>query len=357
MAKIRRWWATSPAEIYWLEVTRRPDIGANLKAPQTNERGADFWSYSLVKEVQDGDIVFHYDGNTQAIVARSLATGIPWEGELTWAARGASARFANIAPHSRPGYYFGLESYNRLTSPLSLEAIRAKAAEIRRLRDALIREVHEPLFFPFEIGDGRPIRPMQGYLFKLPRDLVALLGLGGPISLASDLGISRDTIGDQYRLADELAVQSDRDPFSIDPALVERGVRGHATTQNGLARYLTSLTIEPRSSRPDEPNFDLAWQTDAGVFVAEVKSITATNEEKQLRLGLGQVLRYAHQLGGGPSVTPVLVVERCPRDSSWVSLCERLGVILLWPEMFIKLISPSQSVLSRQIAKRGPIAR
>jgi hypothetical protein len=198
---------------------------------------------------------------------------------------------------------------------------------------------------------------MQGYLFKLPRDLVALLGLGGPISLASDLGISRDTIGDQYRLADELAVQSDRDPFSIDPALVERGVRGHATTQNGLARYLTSLTIEPRSSRPDEPNFDLAWQTDAGVFVAEVKSITATNEEKQLRLGLGQVLRYAHQLGGGPSVTPVLVVERCPRDSSWVSLCERLGVILLWPEMFIKLISPSQSVLSRQIAKRGPIAR
>ena len=48
----------------------------------------------------------------------------------------------------------------------------------------------------------------------------------------------------------------------------------------------------PQAGRPllPEPNFDLAWQRDETVFVAVVKSTTASNEEEQLRLGLGQVL-------------------------------------------------------------------
>ena len=40
----------------------------------------------------------------------------------------------------------------------------------------------------------------------------------------------------------------------------------------------------------------MAWQKDGTVFVAEVKSITAENEEHQLRVGLGQVLRYRQHL-------------------------------------------------------------
>jgi len=68
--------------------------------------------------------------------------------------------------------------------------------------------------------------------------------------------------------------------------------------------------------------------------VAEVKSLTAANEEKQLRLGLGQVLRYAHQLDRQAGTVPVLVVERIPRDSSWERLCEKLGVVLVWPDVF-----------------------
>jgi hypothetical protein len=42
--------------------------------------------------------------------------------------------------------------------------------------------------------------------------------------------------------------------------------------------------------------FDLAWQIGRTLFVAQVKSLTLRNEEKQLRLGLGQVLRYADLL-------------------------------------------------------------
>jgi len=338
MSQIHRWWANKPAEIFWLEVTRRPDVGANLKAPQTNEQGDQFWSYSLVQEVKDSDVVYHYDGTAQAIIARSRATGTAWDGELTWVARGASARSAKMIPHVRPGWYYGLERFERLVNPVTLEALRKKEDAIRALRESLANEFGDPLYFPFEIGGRRPIRPMQGYLFKLPSAFLELMGLDLPDSAKPLAGVS-DKLGDEYRPADELAVLGERDPFSVDPALVERSVRGHAITQNGLAFYLRSQAMEPRSPRADEPNFDLAWRIGDFVFVAEVKSLTLKNEEKQLRLGLGQVLRYAHQLGHNVVVKPVLAVERRPNDHTWMQLCERLGVILVWPEVFSERLS------------------
>ena len=117
----------------------------------------------------------------------------------------------------------------------------------------------------------------------------------------------------------------------VDPTLVERGLRGHTDTQNELASVLRNAGIEPRSCLPPEPNFDLAWQKNETVFVAEVKSITADNEEVQLRLGLGQVLRYRQRLSalGHDRVVAVLVPERQPRDPSWRELCQDLGVVLL----------------------------
>jgi hypothetical protein len=69
--------------------------------------------------------------------------------------------------------------------------------------------------------------------------------------------------------------------------------------------------------------------------VVEVKSITSKNEEKQLRLGLGQVLRYRQVLSiryRDQDVIPVLASERRPKDSTWVDLCDTLGVRLIWPE-------------------------
>jgi hypothetical protein len=134
-----------------------------------------------------------------------------------------------------------------------------------------------------------------------------------------------------YRRAQVTELPGSRDPFSVDPALVERGLRGHTDTQNELASVLRNAGIEPRSCQPPEPNFDLAWQKNETVFVAEVKSITADNEEQQLRLGLGQVLRYRQRLSalGHDRVVAVLVPERQPRDPSWCELCQDLGVVLL----------------------------
>jgi hypothetical protein len=72
--------------------------------------------------------------------------------------------------------------------------------------------------------------------------------------------------------------------------------------------------------------------------VAEVKSITRPNEVKQLRLGLGQVLDYAHAIErSGRSARAVLAVELKPRDDRWIELCRSHDVTLTWPDEWPEL--------------------
>jgi hypothetical protein len=179
---------------------------------------------------------------------------------------------------------------------------------------------------------------MQPYLNKFPAELVDLfpqLTHAAATGTAAPAGAPAAPppagVGAPYREAHVNPVQAGRQPFTVDPALLERGLRGHADTQNELATMLRAAGIEPRSRLPREPNFDLAWESGGTVFVAEIKSITDDNEEEQLRLGLGQVLRYRHHLQqlGHQHVVAVLVPERSPRDQSWNDLCQNLGVALL----------------------------
>jgi hypothetical protein len=145
-------------------------------------------------------------------------------------------------------------------------------------------------------------------------------------------------LGSQYKSA-TVGHQAGRDPFSVDPGVVERGLLGHAITQNALAAAIESAGLEPRSPRPTEPSFDLAWERQGVVYVAEVKSTTDLNEERQLRLGLGQVLRYHSllRLQRHGEVKAVLVPERNPSDESWRRLCDDLNVILTSPPEFSRL--------------------
>jgi hypothetical protein len=108
---------------------------------------------------------------------------------------------------------------------------------------------------------------MQGYLFKLPSGFLELFGVPPtPPPMPAIKPGSPQVLGDDYRIADEILTIQCGDPFVVDPGLVERGVRGHAVTQNGLAGYLRSLGIEPRSPRFGEPNFDVAWRCCSRVF-------------------------------------------------------------------------------------------
>lgn len=157
------------------------------------------------------------------------------------------------------------------------------------------------------------------------------------LPLAND---PRRIVGVTYRNVGQLHPTVPRDPFEVDPNKVDRGLQGHATTQDKLAAFLRGHGFGPLSPHSDDPDFDIAWQHDRILHVAEIKSTTPENEEKQLRLGLGQVLRYRHVLmTEGRRVVAVLVPERKPTDEGWVTLCLDLGVRLVWPETFEKLLA------------------
>lgn len=191
---------------------------------------------------------------------------------------------------------------------------------------------------------------MQPYLNKLPASVVAgvpSLAEAAEVAMSAAPLVGRAArsraakpapggagLGASYRSA-VASPLAQREPYAVDPAAVERGLAGHADTQNALAAVLAAGGLSSRSPRGDEPDFDIAWERDGTVFVAEVKSTTPLNEERQLRLGLGQVLRYRALIGRDHGdVRAALVPEHEPADASWVELCAELGVFLAWPPAF-----------------------
>jgi hypothetical protein len=129
--------------------------------------------------------------------------------------------------------------------------------------------------------------------------------------------------------------------FEVDPNVIDRGTTAHKDTQDALAEVVRSHGLEPLPPSTGDPQFDIAWINDDVVFVAEVKSLTDVNEDRQLRLGLGQVLSYVHVLDwpGIQGARAVLAVERKPSADYWITLCAEHDVSLTWPETFDDLFS------------------
>jgi hypothetical protein len=334
---VNRWWADNPDERYFLETTDRPDIGVDLKAPQATDKGqTSHQSYVLIKEVRPGDVIIHYHKPSRQIALWSRVASEPFAEEIVWGSHGIIARRAGVEPYRRPGWRALLEGPFEISSPVTLEDLRAAEGAIRNAFDELHTAYKGSLYLPLEISDKRPLRPTQFYLTKAPLSWLRAVPVLAPVLDASATTAGSDiagalqleamprgeVLGQLYIQADEEAATSRREPFSIDPNLVDRGLRGHAKTQNALAAFVGAPV---RTPKPDEPQYDLAWRDGDVLYVAEVKSLTEANEERQLRLGLGQVLRYAHLLTViTTDVRPVLALERKPSDESWLELCEKL---------------------------------
>ena len=125
--------------------------------------------------------------------------------------------------------------------------------------------------------------------------------------------------------------------LEMDLAGLDRGTQAHQDTLARLIAYLAPTVVHGISA----PRVDAAWiQTGTGslLHIAEVKSLTGAHEEQQIRLGIGQLLDYAHQIRSfGPrwtEVMPVLVLDREPRDARWLGLTAALGILLSWAPDF-----------------------
>ena len=150
-------------------------------------------------------------------------------------------------------------------------------------------------------------------------------------------------LGKAYREADENPPEREREaPPSKDPDSIGSGLAAHNRTQNTIAGILRRFGIEPLSPAHDEPEFDIAWKTNEMFYVCEVKSITTANEERQLRMAIGQVIRYRQKLAarGHEPISTIIATERPPSDASWQDLCEHEGILLLWPDVAENRLKP-----------------
>lgn len=350
MADSKPWFHGRTEERFWLEITKRPDIGADLNAPQFDEAGSRHWSYWLLTQAREGDLVFHYKAPLNSIVSVSRIGGPAYEDEVVW----GSLAGEKTAPYPRPGWRVPLEGRLELEQPVDLRQVREREEAIKRVKSALEADTKGALYFPFEVGEKRPPRAAQAYLVKFPARLVDEFPALAAAVRDLEKGIARAVTDASppppaqkgYLRADELAAVSQAEPFLVDPALVERAHRTHARVQNAIADFAQAQGWNPRSPGPQEPNFDLAFEPPGRLAVVEVKSTTPANEEKQLRLGLGQVLRYRQLLSGEGEVLAILAVDKEPRDPKWFDLCKSLGVRLLWSDAIPELATLARPVQS-----------
>ena len=166
---------------------------------------------------------------------------------------------------------------------------------------------------------------------KAGRGLWTLTDAGMQTALASFGSI--DPVGVPHVSKVHRHIGKPSQPFEIDPDLLDHALQSHHDLVEGLATWLSDAGWVALDPHPGSPPYDLAWKDDSMINVAEVKSLTSTNEEHQLRLGLGQILRYQHKLSL-LHLAPVqgwLHVEYEPTDSTWVALCDSLGLRLVWP--------------------------
>ena len=141
---------------------------------------------------------------------------------------------------------------------------------------------------------------------------------------------SEGTFGKSYIFANEDSRDvEESEPFTSDPNLLDRALQIHSLTQNTLANWIVGEGLSPLSPSSQRCDFDIAWVSDFGKIVCEVKSLSETNEVHQFRFGLGQVLEYAEKL----EASPVLMFSRKPSQPELIKAANRAGVSVLWPEI------------------------
>ena len=140
--------------------------------------------------------------------------------------------------------------------------------------------------------------------------------------------------GDFVDIPTDVQIAAATDPIVLDPDVLGDAINRHSRAVNLLAAAVRGNGWNPElltswfSERPD-----LVWtDTDKILNVAEVKGLTSNNELSQMRLGLGQVLRYRHRaIAAYQLVQAWLVTDSPPLDQLWGPLCDSLQVRLWWP--------------------------
>ncbi|MFG2470132.1 hypothetical protein ACGFXB_32365 [Streptomyces canus] len=125
--------------------------------------------------------------------------------------------------------------------------------------------------------------------------------------------------------------------LTLDLSRLDEATAVHEATVGALISHLSRQGVTACTYASGAPEFDAGWSRDEDIFVAEVKSLTGAREDQQIRLGIGQILDYAHQLRSAfPNtvIHPVLVLEKRPSAVRWTALADGVGLRLTWAPEF-----------------------
>lgn len=167
------WWEQDPSQRFWLEITNRVDLGANLLSPKAGTNGKPTPGYEAMAHVRAGDIVLHYwqqPGQEPAIVAWSEVVSEAVDSTITWVPHGKNAHKAK--PVKRVAWEVALGGMTDLSSPVTLETVRGAESQLRDIQDSLESKYGKSVYFPFSFYGGKPLRAAQAYLIKFPKELL-----------------------------------------------------------------------------------------------------------------------------------------------------------------------------------------
>jgi len=267
-----------PAERYWCEITEREKPGDDLLCPQTQEGGKSYWSYSLILQIQPGDIVFHYHTPKKAFVGASVAAGVAVSDEMSWVAHGTVGRRNRTVPRVRPAWRLPIAGYLAADKPLTLGQIQKDQDWVRRWI-AEKKTESDVVAAPLQPYPGQ-LRGYQGYLTKMPLAFVnhwiELKTLADQLSGTSYVKDLTTELGDEESVLAAVIEdirQSRRQGFNISPkarrAIEELAVdraKHHFEAQG----YAVEVFGKP---------FDLRCAKPGTVLHVEVKGTTTTGEE------------------------------------------------------------------------------
>lgn len=278
MPRKHYWWSGIPAERYWCEITDREKPGDDLLCPQTQEGGNPYWSYSLILQIQPGDIVFHYYTPKKAFVGASVAAGVAVSDEMSWVAHGTSGRRNKYVPRVRPAWRLPITSYLAAEKPLTLAQIQKDQDWVRQWI-AQKKKESSVVAAPLQPYPGK-LRGYQGYLTKMPLAFVdrwkelktladQLSGICYMRELATEL---RDEDSVLAAVIEDIR-QSRRQGFNISPK-ARRAIEDLAVDRAKRHFEAQGYAVEV-FGKP----FDLRCAKPGTMLHVEVKGTTTTGEE------------------------------------------------------------------------------
>jgi hypothetical protein len=265
-SKRARWWDSDATQRYWMEVVHVEEFGEQLVAPEESR-------HDRMHDVRTGDVVLHWV---------SKRNPMKWKPGIY----GASVVAGELQPNGgtwlgKPANTIALAKYKALREPYLLGQLQANHQEdilgiLEGLTKELVKRPKQKGYFPFNRHSTIGLKPNEGYLFKLPRQVIAAV---------PELLPPSDWAGFDH-------------PLEVSPVLGNNGARQRYA--GFCADPIVKKAIETQAVRQAMAHFE-----SVGYDVQDVGAF----ESYDLRAVRGNEVRYVEVKGSQGAVSKVILTR------------------------------------------------